>query len=325
MGIRLLNTFLQNKVKNEMQKKNLRVLRGKRIVVDISIYLYRFAATDSIIENMYLMCSLFRYYGIHPLFIFDGKYRREEKSQTLSNRYKQKQRAKNKYLRYENMLNNSDNAVENERIAIKMTELRRTFVKLTTNDIDIVKQLLDAYGMMYREAEGEADGLCAALVIKNAAYACLSEDTDLFAYGCPRVMKYISLINHTFIMYELKDVLQKLNMSFNNFRILCLMSGTDYIINNSDRNIFHNFVLYNSYKDAFPVQPIAESSSFLDWILDNKYLNRLVYQKIKNEIQNYANVGGILSNIEYFLIRNKNVEYYDLKNILRQYNFIFPE
>ena len=126
-------------------------------------------------------------------------------------------------------------------------------------------------------------------------------------------------------MYELHDVLQKLNMSFNNFRILCLMSGTDYIINNSDRNIFHNFVLYNSYKDTFPTQPIMGSLSFLDWLLDNKYLNRPVYQEIKNETQNYANVEGILSNIEYFLIRNKTVEYHDLKNLLRQYIFIFPE
>jgi len=223
------------------------------------------------------------------------------------------------------MLNNSEDTVEKEKIAIKMTELRRSFVKLTINDIDAVKQLLDAYGMMYRQAEGEADGLCAALVIKKAAYACLSEDTDLFAYGCPRVMKYISLINHTFIMYELPAVLQTLNMSFDHFRILCLMSGTDYIINDSDRNIFHNFALYNSYKYAFPEQPTVRSLSFLDWLLDNKYLNRPVYQKIKNETQNYANVEENLSNIEYFLIRNKTVEYHDLRDLLRQYNFIFPE
>ena len=67
-----------------------------------------------------------------------------------------------------------------------MSELRRTFVKITKRDINAVKQLLDAYGIMHREATGEADELCAALVINKVAYACLSEDTDMFAYGCPR-------------------------------------------------------------------------------------------------------------------------------------------
>ena len=37
--------------------------------------------------------------------------------------------------------------------------------------------------------QGEADELCAKLVIKRYAYACLSEDMDLFVYGCNKIMR----------------------------------------------------------------------------------------------------------------------------------------
>jgi len=51
-----------------------------------------------------------------------------------------------------------------------------------------------AYGVSYIDADGEADQLCASLVLKNKVYACLSEDMDLFVYGCPRVLRYLSFI-----------------------------------------------------------------------------------------------------------------------------------
>ena len=80
MGVRLLQTFLDS-LKNENVKQiHLRELNGKKIAVDISIYLYRFKTTNQLLENIYLMCSIFRYYNIHPIFVFDGKpdeYKRE--------------------------------------------------------------------------------------------------------------------------------------------------------------------------------------------------------------------------------------------------------
>ena len=69
MGVRLLNTFLQSRCQDVTKKINLQDLRNKRIVVDASIYMYRFSAADALIENTYMLCSLFRHYGIRPLFV----------------------------------------------------------------------------------------------------------------------------------------------------------------------------------------------------------------------------------------------------------------
>ena len=82
-----------------------------------------------------------------------------------------------------------------------------------TEDIKLIQDLFDAYGIKYMTAKGEADVLCASLVIKKKVYAVLTEDMDLFAYTCPYVLRYFSLANHTCILYDLKKILTKLNIN----------------------------------------------------------------------------------------------------------------
>jgi hypothetical protein len=91
-----------------------------------------------------------------------------------------------------------------------------------------VKQLIHAFGTTYYEASGEADELCAMLVLKKRAWACLSEDMDLFVYGCPKVLRYLSLTNHTMVVYNTKHILEELGLKLKEFREICVLSGTDY-------------------------------------------------------------------------------------------------
>ena len=74
MGIQYLNSHLkQSTQKGSLVKIRLKELSGKVIVIDTSIYLYRFLGEGLLLENMYIMISLFRYYNITPIFILDGK------------------------------------------------------------------------------------------------------------------------------------------------------------------------------------------------------------------------------------------------------------
>ena len=73
MGIKSLNKFIKIKCPNCISRINLKDLENKVIVIDTSIYLYRFASDDTLIENIYLMVSLFKQNNITPIFIFDGK------------------------------------------------------------------------------------------------------------------------------------------------------------------------------------------------------------------------------------------------------------
>ena len=61
--------------------------------------------------------------------------------------------------------------------------------------------------MKYIIAEGEADKLCAELVINKTAYACMSDDMDLFVYGCPIVLRLFNISRRNVVRYDLQKIL----------------------------------------------------------------------------------------------------------------------
>jgi len=108
MGIQYLNSYIKKNTNNgSIIKQNLSELYGKTIVVDTSIYLYRFLVDQGLIDNMYMMISLFKYYNITPLFIFDGKAP-IEKNKLLEKRNNDKIIAEKKYNDIKNELKNTE-------------------------------------------------------------------------------------------------------------------------------------------------------------------------------------------------------------------------
>ena len=95
MGIKNLNRFLQTSCDKSIQKIHISSLSGKKIVIDTSIYLYRFMGDGCLLENFYLMISIFREHNIIPLFVFDGKPPKE-KDELLKQRKTEKKRCREK-------------------------------------------------------------------------------------------------------------------------------------------------------------------------------------------------------------------------------------
>jgi hypothetical protein len=96
MGIKHLNRFLREEAKDSIKFISLSEITGKKIAVDISIYMYKYASDGTLIENIYLMLSIFRYYNIIPIFIFDGKPP-DEKKKLLIKRREDKKEALEEY------------------------------------------------------------------------------------------------------------------------------------------------------------------------------------------------------------------------------------
>jgi flap endonuclease-1 len=229
MGIKYLNHFLKENSLSSMKFINISELFGKKIAVDISIYMYKYASENRLIENMYLMLAIFRYYNIIPIFIFDGKPP-DEKKELLIKRYTDKKESEKEYYILKNLIDNNVNMdeIERQEIICNMDILKKKFIYISKTDIINVKKLITSYGAVYYDAIGEADELCAILSIKGKVWACLSEDMDMFVYGCPRVLRYFSLLNHTSIIYEMNDILNNLGISQKELREICIISGTDY-------------------------------------------------------------------------------------------------
>ena len=321
MGIRYLNRFLKDNASPSINLYNLARLSGKKIAVDISIYIYRFAGDNTLIENIYLMLSIFRHYNIIPIFVFDGRAP-VEKLELLQKRKEDKEKAQEEYNKLKISLNNEMNESEKQEIIYHMEMLKKKFVYINKNDIENVKMLIKSYGATYYDASGEADELCVMLNIKDKVWACLSEDMDMFVYGCPRVIRYLSLLNHTAVVYDLKGILNNLGITQKELREICVLSGTDYNIECHDTpNILNtNLKLFKKYHKS------NKNISFYEWLNENKknYIKDYdLLLKICNIFDLNVNNNDDINAFEKLQIVNGPILKDDVKNILKADGFIF--
>lgn len=326
MGIKHLNRFFKENTSNALKVISMQELCGKKIAVDISIYMYRFLAEDSLIENMYMMLSIFRHYNVTPIFIFDGKPPKEKK-ELLIKRREDKKEAQQEYTEKLDILNNNFTMddMEKKELMSNMDMLKRRFIHISKNDIENVKGLIRAYGASYFDAPGEADELCAMLAVKGKVWACLSEDMDMFVYGCPRVIRYISLLNHSAILYDMTKILEILGITQKEFREICVLSGTDY---NNDTDISHNiFEIMFQFKNYKQLATSQSNEDFYRWLMNNtNYIQDIeVLQKI-TKINNMFDLsrGDYNQLIEKVTILNGYVQKSEIKSILQNDGFIFP-
>lgn len=319
MGIRLLNKYIKTNCKNGVSVIKMEDLRGKYIAIDTSIYLYRFLQEEVLLENFYLLLSLFKFYNITGIFVFDGKPP-EEKYKLIEKRNNLKEEAREKYRELELKMNEiNDNEYEKEEKNVlqnEMVELKKKFVKLERYHIDSIKKLIMAFGESYIEAEGEADQLCAKLVIKKIAYACLSEDMDLFLYGCPRVLRYLSLLNESMVLYNLSEILKELEISLNDFRQICVLSGTDYNNDDNSLDLYKSVEFYKSYKND---KKNNNNIDFYTWLDNNmKGLINIIELYVINNMFLLDNV-----NLKRYKINRTLIDKDNIKEIMKQDGFIF--
>lgn len=317
MGIRDLNKYLmENCSKSSIYKSHLYKLKGKTIVIDTSIYLYKYLTNNALIENMYLLISILLHYNITPLFIFDGKPP-SEKKELLKERNDKKKEAEAKYNKIKMALNDKTITLENKKqLQDEMNSLKKQFVRLNDRDILCVKELIVKYGITYIDAPSEADQLCVYFVNSDKAWACLSDDMDMFVYGCKRVIRHISLLEHTVILYDTVKILNDLQMSLQTFREILVISGTDY---NTKLNtsLYKTLQWYKEYKKHNNV------IDFYEWLNNNtRYIedyNQLIKIYKMFEIENY----NFDNNYNDLQISKSEYKKTSLQLFLTNYGFIF--
>lgn len=320
MGIRNLNSHLRHNCPDSIRCINMSDLNGKRIAIDISIYLYKYEAEDTLLENIYLMLSVFRHYNIMPIFIFDGKPPPEKKALLLKRR-EDKELAQQEYNKLQIQLNSKNNGDDKQDIMNLMDQLKKQFVCINKAKIESVKELIRAYGATYYDSPGEADELCALLVIKKKVWACMSEDMDMFVYGCTRVLRYFSLINHTAVLYYMTGILGELNMTHKEFKEICILSGTDYNFsangNTSNINLHQTIKIFNKYKKS------SELTGFYDWALQCDYISDIDLLIKINAMFDLTVEHCNLDAFKKIKIINGPIRLPDIQHIMKSEGFIF--
>ena len=378
MGIKQLNHFLmENCTPKAIYKTNLRQFANKTVVIDTSIYLYKFAEKSAVAENMYLMISVFRQYNIVPVFVFDGKPPAEKKA-LLIRRKVEKDAAEAKYNELKSSIESGDiyaaspgdesipdddDATRTAMLAddgatrtsmlldpsatrtamlldpgatrtamlLEMERLKKQFVRVTETDIAKSKEIMTALGVPYIESQGESDHLCAFLVKHGFAWACVSDDMDMFLYGCPRVIRHLSLLNHEGVYYDTAQILFDLDMSQDTFNDIAILSGTDYNLNDqkSLSDTVRLYMRFREWSNANALKRNSPSKTFYEWLIETtEYVENMdQLQKIRTLFdldmflethrEEFKHV------IDTMPFRLRDINYTQLKDVLNEDGFIF--
>ncbi len=221
-------------------------LKGKVIVVDAFNQLYMFLASirqpdgsllkdsqgnvTSHLNGLFYRFTKLMQHDIRFVFVFDGKPP-ELKLKERERRAALKHEAE---LRYE-QAKSEENVEEMKKYAARTS-------KLTKDMIADAKELIDALGFPIIQAPSEGEAQAALLVKQKAAYASLSQDADSLIFGCPLVVKNLTLSGRKKLpnklsydtispeLLSLQDTLATLGIDLDQLIVIAMLTGTDYNI-----------------------------------------------------------------------------------------------
>ena len=311
MGITHLNTFINQQCPEHIQTHPLSVLKKKKIVVDVQIYIYKFlCGNGTLIQNMFMLCTLFVKYEIIPIFIFDG---RKVAGATANKTNKKKQRKENR----NQVLNTAMQTPEQIISETKFQFLKRQVVRVTNTQIEQIRQLIQSFGFTCITATGEADEICAHASITNKSCECVSDDTDMFAYGCTKIFRNLDLENQTITLVDVSAILNQLNMSLEELREVCSLSSNDY--NCRAENIPDIFQVMEQFRE-FKSSVGNENRPFYEWFMEkNEFKNDQLFKSIYNIFDVFAKAVP-LPNISFV---NNPVNHRQVQEIMEEDGFYY--
>lgn len=332
MGISQLNSFLNKNCSEHIHNLSLSKLRNKKMVIDVQIYLYSFLCSNngSLMQNLYLMCSLFIKYEIVPLFVFDGRQMVPNNIPT-NKTDKQKQRKDNRNHIINTILLNSDpdKIISNA----KFQTLCRQLVRVSNAQISKAKQVIHSFGFTCFDATEEADEICAHVSMSNPECACLSEDSDMFAYGCTQIYRNLNLECETISYVNVSAILTQLEMSAEELRTICVLSKNDYNCNRDNvPNIFKLMEHFKEFKQL--TKNTYPNKDFYEWLsLSTKNIHQInettesnantntSNQIIFKKIYNIFDVCSKPISLPKIYFANSQIKHETLKNIMESEGF----
>ena len=274
MGIKHLNRFLHKHCSsNAVQHTNISIFQNETLVIDTSIFMYRFLTSEKTQQGMVSMfekmIQMFRQYNITPVFIFDGKPP-EEKTKLLKERYWKRVLASRKVEELKQLLESAADTPETihdyQAIKQEMEIAETDALRLRKVDIQAIKTFIRSLNLSFIDAKEEADELCVKQVKSNQAHAVISDDMDMLVHGCPATIRNLNVNTGECTAYYLNVILYELNMTIQQFREIMVLSGTDYCANPEECDLYKTLKLYTNYK-RFLKSNKWRTIGFLEYVL----------------------------------------------------------
>ena len=314
MGIKSLHKFLRGKCPEVFIETPLSNLQYSKVIVDFSLYLFKYMTIfgeSGWMSAMINLISCLRRNEIHAVFAFDGcappekqqeRDERREKRDKLDERISKLEKALEKAKvtgEYDDILIELHKTISTESVKQKrllsgfmkeksasnininisdleheILRIKRQSVHLTNKEFDDAKQIFQLLGVPFVQAPMEGENLCADLCIKGQVHYVITEDSDVFAYGCPILITKINTTLDTCVMIKLEDILKSLELTQSEFLDFCIMCSCDYNRNIPKIGPEKAFKLIKTYRT---IEKISESG------LDVSILNHVRVRQLFTE------------------------------------------
>ena len=226
MGIRGLTSLLKKNASGCVTETTLDHISGSKLAIDTSILLYKYSSSNRL-ENLHIIgflnkTILYLSKGITPIYVFDGKPP-VEKNKVINERRENKRKI---YMRIEELEEDFKNNGGDWKLT-KINELRSQIIKITPNIISDIKKLMDILGVPILDSTTDAEKTCAQLQMSGIVDYTVTDDTDAFTFNAKKVIKIKQNKDKIFI-WDLNIILKELDISYDSFVDLCILSGCDY-------------------------------------------------------------------------------------------------
>eukprot|EP00245_Coleochaete_scutata_P005594 TRINITY_DN19256_c0_g1_i1.p1 TRINITY_DN19256_c0_g1~~TRINITY_DN19256_c0_g1_i1.p1 ORF type:complete len:390 (+),score=95.80 TRINITY_DN19256_c0_g1_i1:87-1256(+) len=235
MGIKGLTKLLADNAPKSMKEQKFESYFGRKIAIDASMSIYQFlivvgrvgsdlltneaGEVTSHLQGMFTRTIRILEAGIKPVYVFDGKPPDLKKAE-LDKRY----------ARREDATENLGAALEAGEAADIEKYSKRT-VKVTRQHNEDCRKLLRLMGVPVVEAPCEAEAECASICKQGKVFAVASEDMDSLTFGSPVFLRHLmepTSRKMPVMEFDVKKVLEELELSMDQFIDLCILLGCDY-------------------------------------------------------------------------------------------------
>ncbi|XP_012088805.1 flap endonuclease 1 [Jatropha curcas] len=235
MGIKGLTKLLADNAPKAMKEQKFESYFGRKIAIDASMSIYQFlivvgrtgsemltneaGEVTSHLQGMFNRTIRLLESGMKPVYVFDGQPP-DLKKQELAKRYSRRADAT------EDLAQALETGIKED-----IEKYSKRTVKVTKQHNEDCKRLLRLMGVPVIEAPSEAEAQCAALCKSGKVYAVASEDMDSLTFGAPRFLRHLmdpSSRKIPVMEFEIKKILEELNLNMDQFIDLCILSGCDY-------------------------------------------------------------------------------------------------
>lgn len=306
MGIKDFYKYFKNEFPECFIPVSYDTFNYQKIAIDMMNLLYVYgsgAQPNSWMTGIIRFLISLRKLFIHPVCVFDGKTH-PLKLDTVQKRKDIRNRGKERIENIQNKLEHykatneilpeleiwiQDTTKRNPEMGFRSTlsgnllvekienvlekQSRNYNLHFTTEEVELLKKIIQHMGITVITAPYDGEALCSRLNTTGQVAAVISNDSDVFFFGCDRVItKFNEKGGYSL---KLDDVLQKLELSFEEFTDLCFICGTDFNGNIKGIGFIKGLQLIRKYKSIHhPEFPYKE------WIDEQNII------KIRKEILN---------------------------------------